>query len=343
MSAWTASELGVLRKLRERFLARTGGLGDYWHGEESLRLYNETFAQRIGWKWDAVLREVTQRGWSPSSNQVIDFGCGTGIAGRKAVAHWPGRFSEVVLHDRSVPAMRFAAAHAAELRMEHESACGFESVTSSEKPAPDGALVLLSHIISELDDGSLGSLVRYLSGAAEIIWVESGTHEDSRRLISAVREPLLATGFRAIAPCTHQRGCGMLTTENARHWCHSFAAVRAEVFQDARWSEFSRELGIDLRALPYSFLVLQRESRHIEESGASRIIGRTRDYKGYSKLLNCDVDGVRELVLQKRDAPGLLKRLKHGEEVPLHRWLLRGQFIACEEGCEQKEREEGAD
>jgi hypothetical protein len=56
--------------------------------------------------------------------------------------------------------------------------------------------------------------------------------------------------------------------------------------------------------------------------GCSRIIGRPRDYKGYSKVLSCQAEGVDEFTLQKRDAPALLREIQKDEEAFLYRWTL---------------------
>jgi hypothetical protein len=61
--------------------------------------------------------------------------------------------------------------------------------------------------------------------------------------------------------------------------------------------------------------------------GWSRVLGGTRVYKGYAKVLGCQEDGVRDLILQKRDAPELFKALKAGRADPLHRWEREGERI----------------
>src|SRR5436189_3381245 len=107
MSHWLARELASLRKLRERFLDRTAGERDYWKTADELALYDATFGERIGWKWDAVLAELVARGWQPRSHRVLDWGCGSGVAGRCVLAQWP-HFESLALHDRSPLARRFA-------------------------------------------------------------------------------------------------------------------------------------------------------------------------------------------------------------------------------------------
>jgi hypothetical protein len=320
MKHWTATEIAALQRLRERFLTGTAGAADYWRSTEELALYDRSLGERIGWKWDAVLRELAMRGWRPSGSHVLDWGCGTGIASRRVLGCWP-QFTKLSVHDRSAQALRFAAEQV-------RGAFPTVKVQAEEEVGP-GSLLLVSHVINELAPASLSRLLRLAANAADVIWVEAGTHADSRGLVE-VREQMLARGFQAIAPCTHQARCGMLAPENARHWCHHFAAPPPEAFQNARWAEFGRELNIDLRSLPYSFLVLSRRES-TTPPGFARVIGRARDATGFSKILSSEERGVAELVLQKRDAPALLREIRKGPEVPIYRWTVEAGKIKAGE------------
>ena len=120
----------------------------------------------------------------------------------------------------------------------------------------------------------------------------------------------------------------MLAAEKAHHWCHHFARVPAEASRDARWAQFGRELGIDTRVLPCSFLVLQRDGSAATPAGCSRIIGRPREEKGRMEVLSCDESGVEELMLQKRDVPALFKELRKGRAGALHRWTRDARRIS---------------
>ena len=51
------------------FLAGTAGQSDYWQSESDLASYDLTFAQRIGWKWDWVLADL-----SPGDEMVVHAG-----------------------------------------------------------------------------------------------------------------------------------------------------------------------------------------------------------------------------------------------------------------------------
>jgi ribosomal protein RSM22 (predicted rRNA methylase) len=321
MKHFTPRELRILDELRERFLAGTAGAADYWQSPEHLELYDAIFAERIGWKWDAVLDELRWRGWSPRSTHLLDWGCGTGIAHRRVLATWP-QFTTLALHDRSPRARMFSAEKA-----QRE----FPNVSVNWEPpvvTPE-TLLLVSHVINELSEQDLNQLLELARRAGEVIWVEAGTHSDSRRLI-AVRERL-RDEFTPIAPCTHDAPCGMLTAENAPHWCHHFARPPSAIFQDARWAEFAREIGIDLRSVPYSFLVLSRTPPQ-QEPGLSRIIGEPREAKGYARILSCQAEVIAEFVLQKRDAPELFRAVRKGELAPVYRWTLdNGKILRGDE------------
>jgi ribosomal protein RSM22 (predicted rRNA methylase) len=309
---WQPREIELLARLRTRFLQRTAGESDYWHSDEELALYDATFAARIGWKIDAVLRAVQTIGWSPKSRRLLDWGCGSGIASRCVLSVWP-QFGSAAFHDRSARAVAFAKA---QLRVKHPR------IALGDTHADGHTLLLVSHVLSELDPTQLDELLAQIRAAGEVIWVEAGTSADSRRLID-IRERLLAEAspLHVVAPCTHQARCGLLAPENERHWCHHYADPPQEVFRDARWEEWSRELGIDRRALPYSYLVLTRHEAPAT-AGCGRIIGVPREGKGHCRILGCDASGVSEFMVQKRDAPELFRALAKEREWPPFQWQI---------------------
>jgi ribosomal protein RSM22 (predicted rRNA methylase) len=135
------------------------------------------------------------------------------------------------------------------------------------------------------------------------LWVEPGTFSDSHALIN-VREKL-RDRFDIVAPCTHRERCRI----TGKDWCHFFAAPPSGIMADPNWVRFAKRAGIDLRSLPYSYLVLDRKT---SPTGGARIIGEPRVYRGYAKVLRCRVDGVREETIQKRDDPEFFRRLKKG-------------------------------
>ncbi|MEI6560606.1 MAG: small ribosomal subunit Rsm22 family protein [Verrucomicrobiota bacterium] len=313
----------ALRRLRERFLqfeqhsSAEADRTDYWRSHSELASYDFTFGERIGWKWDAVIAELQTRGWTPPEGAVLDWGCGTGIAGRRVAQAWPQQVRTLLLSDRSHPAQHFAAARA------RATLPGLAVQTAGADSAPE--VLVLSHVINELTPEALERLLVLVARAQTVLWVEPGTHDASRKL-SAVREQLLAR-FRVIAPCTHQAACGMRVPGNERHWCHHFARVPGYVHTDSGWGRFAQTLEIDLSSVPFSCLVLDRRPAVADaDSREARVIGVPRHYKGYAKILSCQADGVNELVLQKRDASELLKAMKK-DPGSLYQWEREGEKI----------------
>lgn len=299
----TNDDWGRLRKLRDQFLHDASE--NYWSTQRDLELYDLVFAARIGWKWNAILHTLTRIGWKPQSDKIIDWGCGTGVASRE-VATWSG-IKQITLMDQSPLALNFT----------QQQWCN-SNITTHLQPigstfAPK-SLLLLSHVLGELSDTEAEKLALQASLVDEVIWVEPGSRNISRKL-SQIRTIFIEAGHHLIAPCVHALACPMLQREQERHWCHFFASPPTEVFQSAFWHEVSHQLGIDLRSLPYSYLALSRHHSPSWNTGAERLIGHPRSYKGYGKLFCCGASGLHERTLQKRDNPELFKRLiKHNEE-----------------------------
>src|SRR5262245_42959315 len=108
---WATLDWPALDRLRARFLSDRPGGDDYWTSPADLASYDFTYGQRIGWKWDAVLRELQRRGWTLPAGPRLDWGCGSGIAHRR-VLEFLGSHNErsVQIFDRSPIAAAYAAA-----------------------------------------------------------------------------------------------------------------------------------------------------------------------------------------------------------------------------------------
>ena len=313
--AWTKIDWPALERLRADFLRVRAGPGDYWQRESDLASYEATFAQRIGWKWDYVLAELSRRGWSPPPGELLDWGCGSGIAGRTFLDHFGAQsVTSLRVWDRSTLAMQFAERRAKEK---------YPKLTVNTGATERPAILLLSHVVTELTPERIEALTDFSATAQCVLWVEPGTYDASLALI-AIRERLRCK-LNVVAPCTHQEPCGLLAPGNKRHWCHHFASPPPYVFRDGHWSRFANLLGIDLRDLALSFFVLDQRPAPALSTGATRIIGHPRIYKAHALLLSCDASGVRERKLTKRVLPDVFKRLKKGEGDPL-------QIMQCEGG-----------
>jgi hypothetical protein len=322
-----------LTDLRARFLATedpdtTGTPAEYWSSRHDLELYDATFAQRIGWKWRAVLREIEARGARPEPATLVDWASGTGIAARTWLAAFgAGAATAVVVHDRSRAAEQLALER---LRAEHPEVAARAGEPELGPGAPP-VILLVSHVLNELGDAEVEELVRAVRASAFVVWVEAGNRTTSRRL-STIRDALLEAGseLEVVAPCTHQARCGMLDPENERNWCHHFAVPPPEAFTSRHWTLFAKRLRIDLRALPYQFLVLRRGPRASDDPAVGRVLGRPRVGKGHVRLDWCDHAGVRELRLLERTAPELVRAWKKSTvERPLVRATIEGAMVSA--------------
>lgn len=318
---WTA-----LDRLRAGFLSGAAAQGPYWQSPADLANYDVTYAERIGWKWDAVLRELARRQWRPRTRSILDWGCGSGVAGRRVLSAFGAEtFDSLHVWDHSPLAREFAATRA------REEFPALSVAESASEPTPTDLppyTLVISHVLNELPPEALQRLLALVASAESVIWVEPGNHVVSRQLIG-VRATLAST-FRIIAPCPHQGACGLLTAGNERHWCHFFAEPPPGVQNDSDWVRFGHRAGVDLRSQAYSYLVLDRPpvaASASEPTDSARILGRAEHFKGFARVLSCEAGGVEELELQKRADPDLFKALKKDSSHPLYRWERDGRRI----------------
>lgn len=336
---WSELDWPALDRLRQKFLnspAATAADGAYWETPGDLACYDFTYGERIGWKWDQVLRELRLRAWkpAPTTRSVFDWGCGSGIAARRVISFFGAEhFDSLTVWDHSPLACDFAAEAAQAAFPSLRVATATPGFLSAAEPI---GLLVISHVLNELPPAVFDSLLALVARAEAVLWVEPGTHAVSRHL-GALREKLLsASTFRVIAPCTHQHDCPILQPGNERHWCHFFAPPPSEIFADSNWVKFGQRAGIDLRSLPYSFLALDRQlTAPPPPSDLGRVIGRAEHFKPYARVLNCDASGLAELELPKRADPALFKQLERTKAPLLYRWQHDGQKIASGEPLQQ--------
>jgi len=301
---WSDLNWSILDRLRDGFLHEAAPASQYWRSHDDLAHYDFTFGARIGWKWDHVLGELSRRGWQPPLGTTLDWGCGSGVAHRRVISQWPdllGENTAVRVWDHSVFSRNYSIDR---LRASHPAA----DVASWDNRSP-ATLLVVSHVLNELNEAGQNALAAQIDQAQAVIWLEPGTSSVANALVEW-RQRLLPK-FRAVYPCPHQGACGLLKPENARHWCHHFAAPPSWIFADSNWVKFGKQAGIDLRSLPYSALVLERSEG--PESApqtpiAGRVLGRPTLHKPYARALGCDSTGVQTLTVPKRTAPQLVKR-----------------------------------
>jgi hypothetical protein len=301
--------LARITRLRELFLEEQQSkrtIADYWRDARDIEAYDAVLAARIGWKWDAALRECADRGFDRADDQVVlDYGCGSGVAARRFVTHFGA--GRLWLHDRSPHAMAFA---------QESLAATAPSVSSGplkdvRDANPD--VLLVSHVLGELDQAGEDELRALISRSKRVLIVEPGNRTLARRL-SGLRDDLLDR-FSVIAPCPHQRTCPALAAEN--DWCHFFATPPPEVFTDGFWARVARELSIDLRSLPYAFLAMARQDEATTAptlSGDVRLLGRAEIHKHFARVRSCSEAGLEQIEIPKRHEPQIWRALKKRPE-----------------------------
>lgn len=344
----------ALDRLRALFLARDAAAnGPYWLDQSALAAYDATYAERIGWKWDALLRELRLRRWTPPAGTVLlDYGCGSGVAGRRVLeAFGQNHFAGLALHDHGPEAVAFATARAS------AAFPGLPLVDAGRVRAPDSRpafTLVVSHVLNELPPAARDELVALAARAAAVLWIEPGTHADGRALAS-VRD-ILRARHRIIAPCTHRENCPLFAEANAREWCHFFAEPPRGVQNDPAWVRFAQRAGVDLRSQAYSCLVLESGAGPAPDLAPStapsasvpsptaadsalpapgsaplpaRALGRPEVFKPYARFLACDASGLHWLELPKRVDPALVKRLDKDPPVPLFALTHDGKRISA--------------
>jgi Mitochondrial small ribosomal subunit Rsm22 len=303
-----------LRDLRQFFLSAQPNHASYWDSEQTVELYDQTLAVRIGWRWDAVISHLRSLGWQPREKLILDWGCGSGVASRKILDAFPD-LESAYLADLSPHAERYAA------KTIHTK---FPSI-SVRNGIPEGEpfCLVLSHVLGELDDEAEELLATIIDRASSLIWVEGGSAVLSKKLVRWRQR----IDWPVIAPCTHRQHCGMLAPENHLHWCHFFTRPPGETFMSAEWAEFAKQLEIDHRTVAFSYLVLDRAVAN-QPGGLARNIGSTRVYKASAKLQLCDDSGLHDVELMKRDFPDVWKALKKGWSPDLLKVEMSGNRIA---------------
>lgn len=368
----------ILREMRKNFLQlEPNSTKDYWQSEEALLAYDETFARRIRWKWDAVLDELVNRLKVLPQGRILDYGCGTAVAseaftdvitkfsqnpmdenfdqlapinsapniitsqtspktspetspqtrpqisfpkniknlndtdfltegnsGKRHLLHAsqsaaiPGRQSiNFVLYDRSSRAMAYGSKKLKKLNM---------AVTTTNHLADESyQVVLVSHVLTELDDASFQEFLKVLSRSKFFIIVDAGIPSVSKRM-SSIREHFLEKSWSIVAPCTHTMACPLREAE--KDWCHFHVAPDGSVYTDGFWAEFGSEMGIDIRSLSTSYLVMSQS--HFELPEGKRLIGLPKSTKLGIKAFLCGANGcvAEDLRLSKSEGKSILKR-----------------------------------
>src|SRR5437867_13384494 len=76
---WDTLDWAAVDRLGDTFLATKPAGANSWMSRSELEDDDFTFAQRIAWRWVAVLRELPLRGWTLPSDRLLAWCCGSGV------------------------------------------------------------------------------------------------------------------------------------------------------------------------------------------------------------------------------------------------------------------------
>lgn len=295
----------ALKNLRQKFITNNFSHKSYWQSHSLIESYDQTFAQRISWKWQRVLEEIQHRDIQlPAKlDNIIDWGCGTGIASRTFLGVFPDQqFSHQILIDKSTDACQFAAEKITGLGLQQEITINPASLTSKN------SLLLISHVLNELNPDSLSDLLALINDSDFFIWVENGTKSTSKQLSSLI--PQIAESQQILAPCMTPMNCPMNTADHDDDWCHNFARIPQEAAEQSLWGHVKTQLGIDTRSAPYSFLVGSKQAQAVSLENSFRVLGRPQINKGHLKAQCCSASGLSKRTFSKTRSPQTFKSLK---------------------------------
>lgn len=172
---------------------------------------------------------------------------------------------------------------------------------------PTHDLAVAAFVLSELTPAQRDALIDTLATAAAqaVIVVEPGTPAGYHRIL-AVRERLVARGWRLAAPCPHELTCPVLARDG--DWCH--AAVRLERTRAHRLAK-GGERGFEDEKLAYVAALPPLGSGDdcadaadglVVDPPAARVLRHPQTQAGHIRLELCTAEGEHaRLGVTKRD------------------------------------------
>jgi ribosomal protein RSM22 (predicted rRNA methylase) len=238
----------------------------------------------------SALRAVAEQrpGWSPRS--LLDLGAGLGVGLWAATTVWPGveRLTAIDAQADMISAGRDLS-HAGRHPVLQTATWRQSDLRTGDLPEPHD-VVLLAYVLGEIEPGNVEDLLdrAWKSTGSAFVIVEPGTPDGYRRVLKA-QEILRGRGGFTLAPCPHEP-----TSELAEgDWIHfSVRLPRSKVHRAAKGAELGYE---DEK---YAYAVMAREP---VARTYSRILRHPQFRKGHVYLQLCTPDGIKTIVVSKRD------------------------------------------
>jgi hypothetical protein len=283
----------LARQVRELsdFYLQNPGAPTPWEKSFALPAYLAYFLPLNFVRLRAAWREVNRFLPESAVDEVWDFGAGLGTT------QWV--LESEVVPKRLVALERSTAAVNAYRELLPFMRARWTTVfTAPAAPAPK-ALAVFSYSFLEMQ-AQLPDLSRF----EHLLIVEPSTRECGRALMEW-RARLIARGFSALAPCTHDEDCPLLT-QSTRDWCHMRVPFNAPDW----WLALEEHLPMKNRTLTYSYLLASRSIRDENWRGSTRVIGDTLPENGKTRQMICR--GPRREFLSWLHKRGPVPRIPHG-------------------------------
>lgn len=176
-------------------------------------------------------------------------------------------------------------------------------------PAPGERhdVAVVAYVLGELAPADRHHVVDRLVAAADtVLVVEAGTPAGYQRVL-AVRDRLVADGWRIAAPCPHEAACPLAADD----WCHFGARLaRSATHRAAKGAERSFE------DEPFSYLAATRRPVPVRPA---RVLRRPRVRSGHVLLTLCEPAGraeVRTVSARDKAAYRKVRRVAWGDVWP---------------------------
>ena len=197
--------------------------------------------------------------------------------------------------------------------------------------APKFNLWVMSFFLNEFSEGGIDKVAgmlfesweRHLDEGGIVIISEPALKLQSRRLLELrkvlldMREKKGAEWLKVLTPCLGHQGCGALAAPE--DWCHE----EVSWWRPPYFRVIDKMAGLDRKSLPFSYLVLTRDARPIEEilpglagTGAEerqRLVSPAHKEGQDQEFFLCGQDGKRRARFRARDKEDPTAALERGD------------------------------
>lgn len=265
------SELSTAIKRLSDFYIQNPMGATPWHERWAQAAYLSYYLPLNYARVSAVAREAVRSGFFSGLKSMIDFGSGPGTA-QMAIMELTSEFESALCVDRIREPLEL-----------HKKLAGEDSrlrwrtdLPSTVLPVRNSRLAVFSYALTEIE-----RLPAWAIESEAILFIEPSTRQDGRKLLER-RKELLADGYYAYAPCTHQNMCPLFENSE-KDWCHD----RIEWDPPPGWDAIESGLPMKNRTLTFSYLLVRKTPPAQTTALRARMVSDPLVEKGKTRQLVC--------------------------------------------------------